>query len=159
MHIVICSHDFLILLVHYCFSHGSHRDREGKREREHPTGHHALLRWANPHRMSITSSKTFLRASFYLLSPNGHIQTFVQTWEFHTWRLQHLDLIWGVTGSTRHGWSQCGWTAWGRGKGQKVKAINLFVTVYRILTTNTSKFNLRCSFCATVQRWLWLVLI
>ncbi len=39
---MICSHDFLILIVHYCFFHREN-PIEIEREREHEIGHHTQM--------------------------------------------------------------------------------------------------------------------
>ncbi len=62
--------------------------------------------------------KTFLRASFHLLSPDWQVQTYVQTFT-------HDDSnIWNSFGWSRWGWSRCGWAVWGRGKSHKSSVIN-----------------------------------
>ncbi len=89
---------------------------------------HVVHRQGKPPPDEHNIFKTFLRASFYLPSPNGQVQqqnsSTYKTWEFHKWRLQHLDLIWGVNTT----WVVAMWV--GRvgegGKVTKVKAINRF---------------------------------
>ncbi len=75
----------------------------------------------------IPEISLFMQCQDLILSPvTGRTRTNIishpqMTSEFHACRLQHLDLIWGVTGSTRRGWA-----AWGRGK-----AINHFCHLTR----------------------------
>ncbi len=43
---MICSHDFLILIVHFCFFHRENPiEIERERERKRATGHHVCRRW------------------------------------------------------------------------------------------------------------------
>ncbi len=128
---MICSHDFLILLVHYCFSHRSHRDREGKRERApNRTPRAAQMGKPPPDEHNIFKN---IPQGFILSPVTERTRTNICT----NMGISHMTIETSGSHLRGHGvnttgWSQCGGLR-GEGKGQKVKAINLFVTVYGYL--------------------------